>query len=836
MNGGSTIVEFWRDGDGAVENTPQSDDILLLQRTASDMNDAAGEEEDDELSPPPAMNRNEAAVRALCLIAGLGWLGFGGWAFHASGQWQAGPAAWPGIVATLLVPIILLGVAYLLLMRTSRAESRRYIDGARALRGEADRLEVRMARIADRLETTRRAMEDQACLLDSYGAAASGNMEASAKLIADRAGDTARSAAEAERAATAVAARMDALIASIPDLEDRANRMAGQIMDNGHALSERIDAMEGRLHALAELSDEARARTLSATKSLSAQLKQMQEATRAASGEVSGMADIAAGRIDATVQNMVTAMASSRDMLTDQAAALEELVARANRDMAQTGRDTVALFTQNMSGVDTDLRGRLDAALSHARQVLAVTDSELTAQTAALEALIDRARAGVDGIGGQAVAGFADTIGEVEKRLRQLDHMVERQHGLVADLQSSLVGTIGVADERFTALEGSALARSERMTDALQRLTAETQRIDTALASGGATAERMIACAESLLLALDASVRELDETFPGALERFDNRLEASRTLLVSITPEIQHVEAISEALAGRAQESEEMLRGQGQRLTEWLDSTRKGLETNRAQVEKLHAAFADAHEGATRITEGAGPLLITALLRVKDTAEQAAERARQALGRAIPDAAQSLADASEEAMRAAVDEQVTTQINRVALVAEDAVRAANQASDRLLRQLHTITETSASVEQRIEEAERAVENRDRDNFARRSALLIDSLNSAAIDVTKLLSNDVADASWAAYLKGDRGVFARRAVKLLDAGEVHSVAQLYDDNPEFRDHVNRYIHDFESMLRVILSARDGNALGVAILSSDMGKLYVALAQAIERLGQ
>ena len=29
-------------------------------------------------------------------------------------------------------------------------------------------------------------------------------------------------------------------------------------------------------------------------------------------------------------------------------------------------------------------------------------------------------------------------------------------------------------------------------------------------------------------------------------------------------------------------------------------------------------------------------------------------------------------------------------------------------------------------------------------------------------------------------------------------------------------------------------RDGSALGVTLLSSDMGKLYVALAQAIERL--
>jgi len=37
-----------------------------------------------------------------------------------------------------------------------------------------------------------------------------------------------------------------------------------------------------------------------------------------------------------------------------------------------------------------------------------------------------------------------------------------------------------------------------------------------------------------------------------------------------------------------------------------------------------------------------------------------------------------------------------------------------------------------------------------------------------------------------------------------------------------------------MLRTILAQPDASPLGVTLLSSDMGKLYVALAQAIERL--
>ena len=93
---------------------------------------------------------------------------------------------------------------------------------------------------------------------------------------------------------------------------------------------------------------------------------------------------------------------------------------------------------------------------------------------------------------------------------------------------------------------------------------------------------------------------------------------------------------------------------------------------------------------------------------------------------------------------------------------------------------------------------------------------------------------MTDIAWASYLRGDRGIFTRRAVQLLDHTEARDIAKVYADDSEFAENVSRYIHDFEAMLRAMLSTRDGHALGVTLLSSDMGKLYVALAQAIERL--
>src|SRR3546814_16446511 len=85
---------------------------------------------------------------------------------------------------------------------------------------------------------------------------------------------------------------------------------------------------------------------------------------------------------------------------------------------------------------------------------------------------------------------------------------------------------------------------------------------------------------------------------------------------------------------------------------------------------------------------------------------------------------------------------------------------------------HTLLRsTSACVEQRVSEAEQAIAASDRDSLAKQVGLLTEALESTAIDVTKGLSSEVSDTAWDAYLKGDRGVFARRAVK-LEIGREH----------------------------------------------------------------
>jgi len=145
----------------------------------------------------------------------------------------------------------------------------------------------------------------------------------------------------------------------------------------------------------------------------------------------------------------------------------------------------------------------------------------------------------------------------------------------------------------------------------------------------------------------------------------------------------------------------------------------------------------------------------------------------------------------------------------------------------------TIGQSAAALEQHIEETQKDQREKDSEAFARRVSLLIDSMHSAAIDVGKILSDEIDDKAWNSYLKGNRGVFTRRAVQLVGGSETRAIRAHYEAEPEFQHSVNRYVHDFEAMLRRVLAERDGGMMAVTLMSSDMGKLYAALAQAIER---
>jgi hypothetical protein len=708
---------------------------------------------------------------ALAIVAVLAWLGGTLWLARGAVA-SLPPVALVQFIAALCVVPAAVGIVWLLARRTSRAEAARFGASAAAMRAEAAALEHTVAALARSIDANRIHLADQAASLSAMGDAANDRLAGLGRGIASEiARVDAHSRSLAESAAVAQSS-LGVLLASLPRAQADTDAVAQRLERTGLSASEHAAALDAQLVALAERGREA---------------------------------DVVAGGAAQRLAAHITRM-------------------EATSETAGTRLEAVAA---DMSAAVDALLGRTADAVDEARKGIAAQGDAMLAMLGANQAALDQAaHASADALAQRI--GHVDTA--IERVAARLD--VQRESGdlIVGSLESGL----SRVDAQMDALHRQGVDRSQLLAASISALGGSADAMTEALRSGEAMATRTISTTESLLIALDAAAREIDETLPDALERLDDRVGQSKKVVAQAKPELLALVTAAESTHDAIEAIAGVIAEQRRSLDHLSGTLLDTLTAGRTKADALGQMVDETIARTHRFAEEAAPRLVDALLRVRDTASAAADRARETLAAVIPEAADALEAASAEAMRRAAADTVERQIRAIADAAAHAVDAATRATARLADQVQAIADQTAIVETRIEDARTEREENDRDTFGRRASLLIETLNSAAIDIAKAFAPDVSDSAWAAYLKGDRGVFTRRAVRILDANDARDILRLYDDDGRFREMVNRYIHDFESMLRTILAQRDGTPMGVTLLSSDMGKLYVALAQAIERL--
>ncbi len=760
--------------------------IDIRTRDASEMNDTSAPdvraetvehpipaEQDYHAEPqaPLPPARSETLGPIVLVALSAVWIGVLLWL--GRGQFATmGPLDIAQFGAALVAVPALAGIVWLILLRTSWAEAQRFAATAHAMREEAAALEWLVSSLAGTLEQNRQQLAEQARQIGAIGNEASARLATIGRNLSEEIDQADVHARSLAEAAGQAQNSLSALLDAMPKAQADAEALIGRIEQAGVKAGEQAAALETQIAALAERGREAETVAGDAAKSLAGHMTRMEATSETAGARLEAVTGDMSAAVDALLQRTADAVEESRKGLAAQADTLLAMVNTNQEALNSAARESAEALAERVS--------RIEAVIERIAERL------------------DSQRAAGDGLVGDLEGGIA----RVEDRLQKLHHQgVERSQILAASI---------------SALGGSADAMTQ------------------ALAAGDAMANKAISTTEALLIALDAAAREIDETLPAAVDRLDSRVVAAKQVVAAAKPELlalvtaaesthSAIEAIAQVIADQ--------RGNVDMLTGNLLDT---LATGRAKADAMGQMVDEAADRANRFAEEAAPRLIEMLLRVRDTASQAAEHARDVLARVIPEAADALGKSGADALRRAVNAGLDTQIHQIANTAEIAVKAASQAADRLDERLKEIESLSATVDSQIELARTAREEQELESFARRASQLIEALNSASIDITRSFSSDVADSAWAAYLKGDRGVFTRRAVRLLEDVDQRQIATFYDEDAEFRDQVNRYIHDFEAMLRVILTQRDGSPLGVTLLSSDMGKLYVALAQAIERL--
>ena len=719
----------------------------------------------------PEPRRAGWVAPASAVLACIGWLGGMLWLTRDQLDLLT-PVTLVQFLAALAVVPAAIGILYLLAMRTSRREARRFGATAHAMRVEAASLERTVAVLSRSLDANRRQLADQIATLMAMGDGANERLAAIGRGMALEIGQADAHAATLSDAAADAQTSLGVLLASLPRAQAEIADVQRRLEDTGLSAGEHAAALDAQLAALAQRGREADQVAGGAAQKLAAHISRME-----ATSETAG----------ARLESVTGAMSAAVDALLGRTA---DAVDEARKGIAAQGDAMLAMLRANQAALDSAARDSADA--------------------------------------------LADRITAVEDVIDRVTLRLEDQRSASDSMLAGLDAGIGQVETRLETMHTQGIDRSQMLAASISALGGSADAMTEALRAGDAMATRTIGTTESLLIALDAAAREIDETLPEALARLDTKILASKQVVIAAKPELLALVTAAESTHDAIEAIASVIAEQRRTLDQLSGTLLQTLNDGRSKADALGMMVDETIDRTHRFAEEAAPRLVDALHRVRDTAAVAADKARETLATVIPEAAEQWQAASAEAMRRTTSDTVERQVRAIADATGLAVDAATRATERLSAQVQQILDQTAIVETRIEDAHAERDVAERDTFARRASLLIESLHSASIDITKAFAPDVSDSAWAAYLKGDRGVFTRRAVRVLEPGDARDVARLYDTDTAFREAVNRYIHDFESMLRTILAQRDGSPLSVTLLSSDMGKLYVALAQAIERL--
>lgn len=866
--------------------------IRVIGPEQPDQGDSAAVTHDDAVSPAaeaepeqlewieeeaPRAPRFAWVIPALFVLAIGGWTGFFVWANQAQLLSGVTPQLAIDLVVQWSIPALLVISLWLLTVRTSRREVARFGDAARLLRIESESLEQKLAVVNRELSLAREFIAAQSRELESFGRVAverlTGNADKLQSLVHDN-GEQVQAIASVSITALE---NMGRLRDDLPVIANSARDVANQIGGAGRTAHGQIGELVAgfeRLNQFGQASERQVAslqtRVDAAIAAFETQLAQMEDLTgtrfdalRTASEtfrteldgrEVDALAALRL-RCETLEQEIARARTGFEDVEEEalnsmrlRLAALQHearQVSGAVRDgevqAASIWANQIATLHQRLSAAIEEIKEVDEAALASANRKLEALRTEAESVDRNIAARDERLFAKIAQRQAEVAKLETTALAALEERLAAIDAtLAERRQSLSA--QNDALGAQGqaVADRLFE-LRGEMQAIADAGQDTENRLAASIAALSDRLAES-----------RQVLAGTDVTVAELTESTVRLLELIQAAAQHSRTelppSLVDAENRLGALVRDTDTIKGNL----EIAAGKGADLSAYVIAARDsnaaaideitGLQSTvgeRAAAELEHIARLRQELEATgaqtdALAERATGTLREAIALLEQQAQGAVASVESSSAASVQRLAETIAARSREAIGKALAEGAERALSELEQVASRSSAAGREATVQLRDQLARVNELASNLESRVTRARQLAEEQVDRDFARRVALITEGLNSTAIDIAKILSSDVSDTAWTAYLRGDRGIFTRRAVRLLDNTEAREIAELYDGDVEFRENVSRYIADFENMLRTLLSTRDGKAVSVTLLSSDMGKLYVALAQSIERL--
>jgi len=506
---------------------------------------------------------------------------------------------------------------------------------------------------------------------------------------------------------------------------------------------------------------------------------------------------------------------------------------------------SVSEYIDNVETRADALSVRLAQSLGNSVQLLDDKSADALGRSTEMATLMDKAAQtisngitqssnDIDALITRSNAKILSNLADLRRALGNIEAQSSQEEARIQTMIANINAHIQSSAAQISEIDRAATDQTAKLALAVSALDESTRSVGSALSDNQLTTANLLEQSELLIGSLSTANLEIGHKIPAAMDSVNARMTQGIEQVNAALAAAESLNNISDGTLEKLNIIEHVIATQHDAVGGLMAESDAHFAARHEQADALGAALKQTQALLREMSDEANGNLVTSLLRVRETTRAAAENSRRILDEELAHIADQLTEQNRLALANALDAQVASMNEAVQEAITRNITLSETASSLVAKQLGERNEITTTLEVRITDTMNSLESVHDESFARLMVILTESLNSTAIDVTKILSNDVTDTAWAAYLKGDRGVFTRRAVRLLDSREAKIIAKHYGDDEAFREHVNRYVHDFEGIMRLLLSTRDGNAIGVTLLSSDIGKLYVALAQAIERL--
>ncbi|MFZ4688749.1 MAG: hypothetical protein ACOYLS_05900 [Polymorphobacter sp.] len=616
--------------------------------------------------------------------------------------------------------------------------------------------------------------------------------------------------------------KLDQAGSALTDLENRMARLAATI----EAIGAPVERHQMALNDAATRLDASGARLTAVSLNTEAATVTLGTATPVAIGQAESLLALlgtAAGNLQRQLAETESLLAQLHRAGREGDAQAEAAAARTQASI--TAVNAAAITAENaITAPLARLVEGVDAAFLRTAQAMDATRDGVHAQIGAMLASVDQARVTLDHIGGEAArqidARLQALLGDAQSLGAEIGVQAANANALIDDVSRGFT----ILDAKLNNSANTGTSTLETITQRMNEAREAIHRLGEPIA---ATENALSAVEDRLGTVGIAAVETFDSlniALPAALPQLDD-------MAIRLSDLHERADQLSLPLdSGRNSIAE--AQHQLDRARESLDAAAVQLG---AELTAARNALADIDTLTGSASLAASTQLIEVFGRVRDIANQTAGTMRETLSSVVAEAEAALDQAGTSRAELAFGAPIRARLAEVEVLHERVAAAGQAAAERVTKRLLALTETVAGVEQRIDETDTRYEIRARSSLARRSSLMIESMQAATIDIAALLAFDIEDTAWDNYLKGDKSIFARRIVERLDANGTRAIARHFEHDAEFRTEATHYIEEFEALIGHVMPDREGRSLAVTLLSSNIGRLYIALGQAVGRFG-